>query len=224
MVAVRFKSFIADSLRAIQICFNDSYQNANLRSFDLMVWKDLDGVPGEVIYSQEDMMVTQGKGINGFYTYVLADPIGLNGSYFIGWKQRSETFLNAGFDINTLPEGRQFYWLNGNWNSSQAMGTIMIRPQFGPAITNTGISGMKQNNLKLKIWPNPAYDILNVDPGETLFNNQHNLRITDIYGHELIRTELSGPVDISLLKPGTYIVTLFSGNRPTAYGRFIKSR
>jgi hypothetical protein len=224
MVAVRFKTFVTDTLRAVQICFNDSYQNANLRSFDLMVWADNDGSPGELIYSQEDMMVKQGNSINGFYTYILNDPVELTGTFFIGWKQRSETFLNAGYDVNTLQEGRQFYWLNGNWNASQTKGTIMIRAQVGPGIINTGILNLREPGKKLKIWPNPAKDIITIDPGEILLNDFPEISVTDLFGHEIIRREFNGTLDISILKPGYYVVILWSGNKPLAFGRIIKSR
>ena len=43
MVAYRFQSFQQDTLRAIRICFNDSYLEANKRAFDLMVWDDDNG-------------------------------------------------------------------------------------------------------------------------------------------------------------------------------------
>jgi len=224
MVACRFKTFVTDTLRAIQICFNDSYQNANLRSFDLMVWADDNGIPGDVIYSQQDMMVTQGKGINGFYTWQLTDPIELTGTFFIGWKQRSETFLNAGFDINTPPLGRQFYWINGNWNNSQAPGTIMMRPQVGPRITNTGIAAVRDRGGKLRIWPNPADEVITMDPGDVTLLGNAEVRVTDLFGHEIIRREYTGTLDISMLKPGTYIVIIYSGKNPAARGRLIKSR
>ena len=224
MVACWFKTFLADTLRAVQICFNDSYLNSNLRSFDLMVWADNNGVPGETIYSQEEMMVTQGKGINGFYTYLITDPIELKSTFFIGWRQRSETFLNAGYDINTPQEGRQFYWLNGNWISSQAKGSIMIRPQFGPRINNTGIPQLRDRGSKLRIWPNPANDVITMDYGDISLQNIPEVRITDLFGHEIIRADYTGTLDISGLVPGSYIVILYSGNRPLAFGRLIKSR
>jgi hypothetical protein len=223
MVAVKFKTFVTDTLRAVQICFNDSYQNANLRSFDLMVWADDNGSPGDIIYSQEDMMVTQGMGINGFYTYILNDPVELTGNFFIGWKQKSETFLNAGYDINTPQEGRQYYWLNGTWNPSQTKGTIMIRAQVGPAINNTGIFNLREPGKKLRIWPNPARDVITIDPGDILINDIPQIRVTDLFGHELLRAEFTGTVDISMLKPGYYVVILWSGNKPLAIGRIIKS-
>ena len=136
MFAYRFTSFMPDTLRAIAICFNDSYLDANKRAFDIMVWDDNNGFPGNVIYSREEVMVEKGTGINGFYNYHIPQGVVVNGVFYVGWKQRSETFLNAGFDINTPHKGKQFYWLNGDWNQSQVNGSVMIRPVIGlPLLT-----------------------------------------------------------------------------------------
>ncbi len=83
MVAYRFKSFIEDTLRAIRICFNDSYMNSNQRIFDLMVWDDNGGIPGNVLYTQEKAMVQQGEAINGFYTYIAEGTYSWSTIYFM---------------------------------------------------------------------------------------------------------------------------------------------
>ena len=71
-----------------------------------MVWDDNNGIPGNVIYTKEEVMVEQGQAINGFYSYHIPGGVTVNGSFLCGWKQRSETFLNAGFDINTPHKGQ----------------------------------------------------------------------------------------------------------------------
>ena len=139
MFAYRFNSFIQDTLRAISICFNDSYQDANIRAFDLMVWDDNNGQPGNNLYALEEVMVEQAPDINGFYTYRLPDKVPVNNIFYVGWRQRSETFLNAGLDVNTPHAGRQFYWLNGQWLESQVAGSVMIHPVVGAALRITGI-------------------------------------------------------------------------------------
>jgi len=224
MVAYRFKSFIPDTLRAVQICFNDSYLNANQRSFDLMVWADNHGIPGETIYSQEEMMVKQGKGINGFYTYVLNDPQPLDSIFYVGWKQRSQTFLNAGFDLNTLHGDRQFYWLNGDWNLSQAKGSIMIRPVFGAPINPTSVNKIYVQKNRIKIWPNPAGDFINIDAGDLLLNYSPVVSISDLQGRELITSSFSDKIDISSLPEGIYFIVLKINGKPAGYNRFIKTR
>ena len=139
MVAYRFASFMQDTLRAIRICFNDSYLDANKREFDLMVWDNDNGFPGNVLYSVEEVMVEQGNIINGFYNYTFPEGVVVNGIFYVGWKQRSESFLNVGYDINTPHAGKQFYWLNGEWSQSQVAGSIMIRPVVGAPLIITSV-------------------------------------------------------------------------------------
>lgn len=224
MVAYRFKSFTTDTLRAIRICFNDSYQNANLRTFDLMVWSDNNGIPGDIVYIQEEMTVKQGEGINGFYTYILNDPQPVNGIFYIGWKQRSETFLNGGFDVNTPHGDKQYYWLNGNWNLSQANGSLMIRPVVGRAITTTSIRDVVPQYI-LKIWPNPASSLLNIDAGDLLFlSATPAISIYDITGREIMTGRLKEQIDVSRLPDGIYLLVVKINGKQAAHSRFIKTR
>jgi hypothetical protein len=224
MVAYKFKSTITDTLRAIQICFNDSYLNSNLRTFDLMVWSDDNGIPGNTIYTQEEMTVTQGAGINGFYTYALNDPQEVSGDFYIGWKQRSETFLNAGFDLNTLHNSRQFYWLNGNWTVSQAKGSLMIRPVVGPPIKTTSVNDITQKNSALKIWPNPVHDILNLDPGDVPVSSSTSIKVFDVSGKEVMHMPAGEQINVSSLASGIYFIVIDINGRQVKRSRFIKTR
>ncbi len=225
MFAYRFTSYLQDTLRAISICFNDSYLNSNKRAFDLMVWDDDNGMPGNNIYSREEVMVEQNEGVNGFYTYNIPEGVMVNSVFYIGWKQRSETFLNAGFDVNTPHQGRQFYWLNGEWRNSQTEGSVMIRPIVGDPLVTTSIKDIYYKNKNLiKIWPNPAKDFINLDPGETPFSGLSYVSVTDFNGRELIKVPFSEQIDISSLKEGMYIIITSRNNRRIGFNRLIKTK
>ena len=86
-----------------------------------MVWDDNNGIPGNVIYTKEEVMVEQGNAINGFYTYTIPEGVMVNGIFYVGWKQRSETFLNAGFDVNTPHAGKTV--LLAKWRMEPITGT-----------------------------------------------------------------------------------------------------
>jgi len=222
-VAVRFKSYMKDTLRAVSICFNDSYLNSNLRAFDIVVWADDNGVPGAVLGTRENVIVSRGSSVNGFYTYALIDPIPVDGYFFVGWKQRSETFLNAGFDINTRPGARQLYWINGNWNASVAQGTIMIRPIVGSPL-KTGINDVVYNRKEaIRFWPNPASDHITIDPGSLPDGGSADLSVTDLQGRILIREICTGEANISSLHNGIYVIILSKNGIPYKYGRLVKS-
>ena len=224
MFAHRFTSFTKDTLRAIDICFNDSYQDANRRAFDIMVWDDNNGTPGNVLYAKEQVMVERGSEINGFYRYLIPGGITINGVFYVGWKQRSETFLNAGFDINTPHKGRQLYWLNGVWNPSQVQGMVMIRPVLGlPIITGINDQAVKDLN-KIKIWPNPAGDYINIGIEENAYSSSAYVCFIDLAGHELLKVPFSDVINISSLGKGMYIVVTVVNGRRTGFNRLIKSR
>jgi hypothetical protein len=225
MAAYKFVSFMQDTLRAVSICFNDSYLNANQRDFDLVVWDNNNGVPGNIIYSREELMVELGDAINGFYTYTIPEGVVVNGTFYVGWKQRSESFLNAGYDINTPNAGRQFYWLNGEWNLSQEPGSVMIRPIVGSPLKVTSINDTyyKKKNL-INIWPNPAKDYINVDPGDLQFFGSSYITITELNGNQLIKLPFTEKVDISSLHDGLYFLVISINGSPVKYNRFIKTR
>jgi hypothetical protein len=224
MVAYRFRSYMQDTLRAVSICFNDSYLNANQRAFDLMVWDDNNGQPGNVLYSREEVMVEQGGGINGFHTYFLPSGVMVNNIFYVGWKQRTETFLNAGFDINTPHGGRQLFWLNGTWSTSQQTGSLMIRPIVGPPVaTSVNDIHYKQRNL-IHFRPNPASDFIFFDLKDIPDFDLYYISIFDLYGRELIKAPLIDRIDISSLHDGAYIIIISRNGRQYGYNRLIKTK
>jgi len=225
MVAYRFKSFMNDTIRAISICFNDSYLNSNIRAFDLMVWDDSNGLPGNVIYSFLNVIVEPADDINGFHTYILPDGVPVNSVFYVGWKQKTETFLNAGFDVNTRHQGKQYYWLNGVWYLSQKEGSLMIRPVVGkPVKTTSSDDDIPSYQGRNRMWPNPAGDFINLEceglePGPSAL-----VSIIDLQGRELIRTAFNGRIDISELKPGIYTLIVLHGKKREAWFRLVVTK
>jgi hypothetical protein len=225
MAACRFRSFIEDTIRAVNICFNDSYENSNQRTFDLMIWDDNNGKPGNIIYSQEEATVTPGIMINGFHNYLLKTPVIVTGDFYVGWRQRSETFLNAGFDLNTSSAGKLFYWLNGNWIQSQANGSLMIRPVMKVPAKSTGIHDVRPYNNKLiKIWPNPAKEFIFLGAGEMNPSEDWSVTISDLQGRTVMMIPYREMIDISSLSEGIYFVITAINNRPAGINRIIKTR
>jgi hypothetical protein len=225
MVAYRFKSFIPDTLRAISICFNDSYINANQRTFDLMVWDDNNGIPGNLIYTEPEIMVKPGDGLNGFYSYKLPDGVSVDDIFYVGWKQRSETFLNVGFDVNTPNAGRQLYWLNGDWVQSQKKGSIMIRPIVGsPSRTTPVNDSYTENKIQIAIWPNPASDYININPGDLHLARMAYVTIIDIAGRKLLEMPYNERIEISSLEKGIYFLIIRTDNKVVSVNRFLKIR
>jgi hypothetical protein len=224
MVAYRFKSFMEDTLRAVQICFNDSYLNANLRAFDLIVWDDNKGVPGNVIYTREKVVAAQGESINGFYTFTIPGGVMVNNVFYVGWRQRSDAFLNAGFDINTQHEGRQLYWINGNWNVSGLQGSLMIRPVVGAALATSVNDIRYPERSLLNFWPNPAADLIIFNPQDVPVSGVNFISVFNISGKVVLRVPFTEQINISTLHDGIYIIMSEINGIPKGYNRLIKVR
>ncbi len=221
-VSVRFRSFEPDTLRAVRMAFNDSYQSLNRRYFNIAIWDDDNGMPGELLYEQEEM-IDPGQTVNGFIEYILNDPTAIDDYFHIGWIQQSETFLNVSLDLNTPPEGRRYYYINGIWNESEAPGSLMIRPVTGKAIIPSDIDDtMISEKGNISIWPNPVKDILNIDI--SAFDTVREPEIS-IYGNDgrLIMTmERTDRIDVSSLPRGIYIIIIKTGNHTLGYNKFIR--
>ena len=224
MVAQQYSVYAPDTLRGIKICFNESYQDANYATFSIGVWDDNNGVPGNLIASENNLSVNQGPGLNGFRTFYLTSPVAVSGTYYAGWMQNSETYMNAGLDLNTRIPGKQFYYLNGDWNSSQANGCVMIRPVFGKRRTITGIADVTEAANRIKIWPNPAGDFINIEFRDSDPAGDRVVIIRDLQGRELIKSIVTGRMDISALSPGVYVLEGYSGGKAVGFVRLLKIR
>ncbi len=222
MAVFRYRSYLPDTIRGVSICFNDSYQSANQRSFDIVILEDMNGVPGDIIYTQENVLVDPGKSLNGFITYILDDPVYVDNWFFIGWRQRSETFLNAGIDSNTPHNGRQYYYINGIWNLSEVEGSLMIRPVVGKPLISTGIDHLVNNKNNIKIWPNPARDFLNIEFRNIFLSGETRIIVFDAGGREMISVYNTNRIDIHRLPEGIYLLVVTDNGVRISTNKFIR--
>lgn len=224
MVALRFRSFMPDSVTAISICFNDAYNNANQRSFDLMVWADDNGAPGTQLGTAAGPVAVPGTFSNGFVTWHFNKPVSVNGNFWIGWKQLSETFLNAGLDLNTPPAGRQYFLLNGIWQQSQAPGTVMIRAVMKGSGTGTSSGENPLFNSLYRLYPNPAAGEVTLEVSDDA-PQDFTVDIYDLRGARVLSLPRTVHPDIRSLPAGSYIMIIRNNaGAPLTLLRFINTR
>ena len=148
----------------------------------------------------------------------------VNDIFYVGWRQRSETFLNAGLDVNT-PDIRKTVLL-AEWRMAAVTGrtgSVMIHPVVGDALKVTSIDDIIYKDKKLtRIWPNPASEYITIDAGDLMFTGDAYVTIMDLNGRELRKTVLSERIDISSLPAGIYIIITSLNGKPAGYGRLIK--
>jgi hypothetical protein len=223
-VALRFRSFIPDSVRGISICFNDAYDNANQRAFDIMVWADDNGQPGAVLGTAQGPVATPGGEINGFVTYLFDRPVQVTDYFWVGWSQLSDRFLNAGLDLNTPNDGRHYFMLSGVWQASQAPGTLMIRPVMkGEGSSTSSDHGTLINDL-FTLYPNPTRGEVTLVPSDRA-PDDFAVDVISSSGARVLTLDNSGRYDLSRLAAGTYFLLVRSREGlPLSLLRIVKLR
>lgn len=223
-VAVKFNAYKSDSLVGVYMYFNRTYNNASQKYFKLAVWDDNNGKPGSIIYTQEGVRPLFTDSLNRFTLFRLDEKIWLDaGTYYVGWIQITTDMLNIGFDRNRNNRTKHFYNIDGTWRNTQFEGSLMLRPVFGK-LTEPPTSIPQEVIEKLvKLYPNPASDILNIELPEGIFDA--TLSIFNITGQLVLNAKYDGsPVDISRLWCGTYFVRVVSNGRAIGVQKLVVAR
>lgn len=226
--AVQFKLNIADTLRGIQIYFNQVLGGTNEVPLDLVVWNDDLGKPGQIVKSIRGV-IPEYTNLNEFTTYWFDTPQTVNagvfpGLYFyIGWTQAVPYNMNVGFDRCTDSHSKRYFNVSGAWEKSDSInyGSLLMRPVVGSA-NPLGILKPAAAE-QLTIQPNPVTDgnlVIRL-PESWKQNAESNLKIDIISatGSRVLSQPFSTPVNVGRLAPGFYIVTLTetdTGQRATA--------
>ena len=224
-VAVQFKSVMADSLRGVYMYFNLAKDSANLKSFDVAVWDDNGGEPGNILRREKyNRPEVRDSLLNDYVAYKFENPIPIarNQVFYVGWIQTSEVFLNIGFDANTPNRGKNLYALSasGDWYESIYDGALMIRPIFCqpekfpddyvPPVPVPGAAALPDEYF---IYPNPASDwitIRNLKNEELgIATHRQLVEIFDMSGrkHRTGYTD-GGMFSVSGLPAGIYILRI----------------
>ena len=193
--------------RSVQIQFNRVFNDANEDLyFDLRVWNDQAGKPGDLIYNQQALRPVIGD-MYQFHNYVLDPPIAANGTIYVGWQQQDSQALNIGYDKNTNRQSKVLYNTDGQWYSSMYEGALMMRILVGDT-TEPYVNVF--NSIKETDWgiqPNPAissdgFSLRGVAQGEYL------LSVYTLDGRLLFSEEYTGQRITLPLESGVYIVSI----------------
>jgi hypothetical protein len=210
-LACRFNAIKQDTLKAVQMYFNRSFQDKNQKYFLLTVWNDNNGLPGEIIYQKKGTRPEFENELNKFHTYYIDDTVlVINGVFYVGWVQTTSDLLNLGFDFNRDNKQNNLYNINGDWKNSSYQGALMIRPFFGKMLTTNAGPIKPKIKPELKIYPNPVNDQLMIE-----VDNYHEFKQITVYVYSitgmLIKQTLwnpGQPIDLSGIKNGNYLIRL----------------
>ncbi len=108
-LAYQFTMSIPDTLFGIQMYFNRTKDNANSQFFNINIWSDNNGKPGDLIAQIPSQQAMWEDGLYKFYPYLLEEPIIVSGTFYVGWQQFEGGSLNIGFDSNNDNRDKIFY-------------------------------------------------------------------------------------------------------------------
>jgi hypothetical protein len=218
-LAYRFKLNTKDTLRAVQMYFNHTFNDANEDLFDLMVWGDNNGKPGEVLYSQPNEKVEYSPTLLGFHTYMLDTALLVNGTFYVGWEQQTGDNLNLGYDRYNNAQDNIFYYtaLNGDWYGSTYQGALLMRPVMGKQFEFAGINENGTEAGSIVPYPNP------LNGNQISFKctgrfekiaetGNSSVSIHNLTGEELFSGSFRQSIDIPRLSPGLYIISVRDEN------------
>jgi len=209
MIAVKYNTFEADSLKAIRIYFNKSLNNEN-RYFNLMVWDEGGSGPGEELYKKTRNLPEYADSINDFVTYELDSAIAVGETFYIGWQKITDQRLNMGFDKNFIAYQKNYFNANGSWELSQYDGSLMIRPVLRDmfAFKDTFAPPEDPENDKdvFRVYPNPvpASGVLHIKPKAAHWE----VELFDQMGRLVYRGMDEAEINMNGMQRGLYILRL----------------
>ncbi len=211
-LAYRFVLNEPDTLRAIQMYFNETRNGANQEPFYVAVWKDDNGKPGELLSSQSVSAPVYTKELNRFHTYMLDTAIAIASTFYIGWIQTTDDNLNIGFDRHNQSQQQMLYNVTGEWLQSIQQGSLMMRPVVGKPLEKKEPGGPVSENLKsISISPNPArWGEITIDLpeeiAETTSPEDITLQVHSLTGQIVYHGPFRDRLGINALTEGMYIV------------------
>ncbi len=209
-LAYQFQLNIADTLTGVQILFNRTLNNGNNRLFDLVVWRDQAGQPGQIAYRKIRLRPQWSENRYGFHLYTIDQPVVLSGNFYVGLMQEEPGSLNIGLD--RVNNSRQYLFINtdGVWRNSQIDGALMIRPVFGkPVLVGQSEIGIEN---AISVWPNPAKSIVNISTKNRIHEGAR-LMVNDLTGRVVLQAPFVNQLDINTLKPGIYLISIVEDGR-----------
>ncbi len=216
-LAYRFQLNEADTLRAVKMFFNHTLNNANEQYFYLTVWKDNNGLPGEVIYSSYSIKPVFEDSLYEFHTYYLDSIVPVSGIFYVGWIQTTDDNLNIGLDRYNNARENIFYNTSGEWMGSLVEGSLLIRPVLGKKIHDYPVPPVKSSNT-LIIQPNPAksaYFVKLLIPKDFCSLSDYDdliVNIFNLYGQSILTSRFKENFYIPQLSKGMYIVRVINTN------------
>ena len=201
--AVKFELTNPDKICGVQMLFNHTLNDANDKYFDIVIWKEQNGHPGEEVYRMKNQRPRWEEQPYKFSYYEFDKKTDMAGIFYMGLVQQSSGIINIGFDSSNDNSQYTFYNVTGSWMGSQYPGSIMLRPVVGESY----YIGVKENeDNAVSLYPNPASSILNIKGIEA--SEISNISLYDIMGRKLFQDAMTNQIAIGDFGNGLYFIQI----------------
>jgi len=210
-LAYRFHLSGADTLKAVKMFFNPTFENASQKNFFLTIWTG-QNAPSQIVYQEANIRPEFEDQLNKFHTYFLEEPLVLSGTFYVGWVQTTNDNLNIGFDRNNNVNNHIFYNTDGTWRNSMYEGALMIRPVFGN-LFNVGLDDIYNTEpVTFTAYPNPNNGhVINfrVNTNDFVNYDEYAFVLYDIVGKKIIESPLAAHIFLpDNIRNGMYFYTI----------------
>ena len=207
--AVQFKVTTLDTLRGVQMLFNRTFNDANYNFFDIVVWKDNNGKPGQQMYILKDQRpIWNDSELYAFSSYEFDQIVKVNSTFYVGLRQHYSKSINIGFDASQDNHQYTFYEVGEGWKNSSFPGSLMIRPIMGKNPELIINPDNQENGLVL--YPNPASDVVRIVDDNNIVYRE--IVIYDLAGRAVKHAYDCKELDVSDLHSGVYLLNAIKDN------------
>lgn len=209
-----------DTLCGVQLLFNRTHNDANYDFFDIVVWNDNNGRPGNEIYRIKNQRpIWDENEIYKFAYYPFDKVLKVNGTIYVGIMQHSRESINIGFDTSVDNSQYNFFETGDGWFNSQMRGSLMIRPVLG----NDYI--LEDNEIqknRLGLYPVPSENEINIS--ELPADACTEIMIFDMTGRLVKRFSYDVRLDVSDLSNGLYMIRVVTDEGKSYTEKFLISK
>jgi hypothetical protein len=223
ITAVNLTPLKPDSLKGLYIYFGQAKVDAKNNSFQIGIWENVNGLPGDLIYLSDSSFTPEYFNTNQFSAFPLdTSAIYLDRSVFIGLKQRTVNPLNIGLDVNR-PDGDTlttiFYNDGVNWYQSLFGGNLLLRPYFNYQPVDLSSGADEKINGDLVLFPNPASSEFTIHWNG---HDEYDLKVTDMLGRFKMQLQnwSSSSISVDNWSSGIYFILL--EDRSTGESQYAK--
>lgn len=219
--ATQFTISTPDTLCGVQLLFNRTHNDANYDFFDIVVWSDNNGRPGNETYRLKNQRpIWDEEGIYKFAYYPFDKVLKVNGTIYVGIMQHSRESINIGFDTSADNSQYTFFETGDGWLNTQMRGSLMIRPVMGGDYVIEEENDAQKNRLGL--YPIPSQNEVNIS--ELPADSCEEIIIFDMTGRIMKRYHYDVKLDISDLSNGLYMIRVITEEGESYTEKFLISK